>query len=170
MQTTNELQKKISQITSEISDKFPELIKYILELPNSNSEKEEDNIKNLENYYNSLAEIMNKYGDTHAGKKETDSKDFPGYPLYPSSDDIYKKSKEETDLNPEDPSKKKAPNENEGTLNEKSFQEDMSGNDLDVPGSELDDQQENIGSEDEENNYYSLGGDNHNNLDEDKGL
>ena len=42
----------------------------------------------------------------------------------------------------------------------------MSGDDLDVPGSELDDQQESIGSEDEENNYYSLGGDDHNDLDE----
>jgi hypothetical protein len=41
------------------------------------------------------------------------------------------------------------------------------GADLDVPGSELDNQQENVGSEDEENNYYSIGGDNHNNLDED---
>lgn len=37
---------------------------------------------------------------------------------------------------------------------------------LDVPGSELDDEQENIGSEDEENNYYCIGGDDHNNLDE----
>jgi len=32
----------------------------------------------------------------------------------------------------------------------------------------LDDEQENVGNEDEENNYYSIGGDNHNNLDEDK--
>ncbi len=30
---------------------------------------------------------------------------------------------------------------------------------LDVPGSELDDDMEDIGEEDEENNYYSLGGD-----------
>jgi hypothetical protein len=52
--------------------------------------------------------------------------------------------------------------------NEKDFKDDVSGNDLDIPGSELDDDQENIGSEDEENNYYSLGGDNHENLDEDK--
>ncbi len=41
-------------------------------------------------------------------------------------------------------------------------------NDLDIPGSELDDDQEDIGSEDEENNYYSIGGDNHNELEEDK--
>lgn len=32
---------------------------------------------------------------------------------------------------------------------------DFSGDDLDVPGSELDDEQERIGSEDEENNFYS---------------
>ena len=45
----------------------------------------------------------------------------------------------------------------------------MSGDDLDVPGAGLDDQQESVGSEDEENNYYSIGGDNHNDLEEDKG-
>jgi hypothetical protein len=36
-------------------------------------------------------------------------------------------------------------------------------------GSELDDAQEEIGSEDEENNHYSIGGDNHNDLEEDNG-
>ena len=39
--------------------------------------------------------------------------------------------------------------------------------DLDVPGSELDDENENLGEEDEENNYYSLGGDRHDSLEED---
>ena len=39
--------------------------------------------------------------------------------------------------------------------------------DLDVPGSEDDDANEDIGEEDEENNYYSLGGDAHENLEED---
>lgn len=38
---------------------------------------------------------------------------------------------------------------------------DMAGADLDVPGAELDDANEAIGSEDEENNSYSLGGDSH---------
>ena len=41
-------------------------------------------------------------------------------------------------------------------------------NELDVPGSELDDESEKSGNEDEENNYYSLGGDDHSDLDEDK--
>lgn len=36
---------------------------------------------------------------------------------------------------------------------------DMAGEDLVVPGAELDDDSERIGSEDEENNLYSLGGD-----------
>ncbi len=40
------------------------------------------------------------------------------------------------------------------------------GADMDVPGSESDDGNENIGEEDEENNYYSLGGDRHENLEE----
>ncbi|MES2628464.1 MAG: hypothetical protein V4616_05795 [Bacteroidota bacterium] len=36
---------------------------------------------------------------------------------------------------------------------------DFAGEDLDIPGSELDDDQEDIGSEDEENNSYSRGQD-----------
>jgi hypothetical protein len=39
--------------------------------------------------------------------------------------------------------------------------------DLDIPGSELDDANENIGEEDEENNYYSLGSDRHEGQEED---
>ena len=92
-----------------------------------------------------------------------------GYPMYPESDDIYAKFKKERDIDPEDISKNKTSNENDGINNEKDFDEDQSGSDLDVPGSELDDKQESIGSEDEENNYYSLGGDNHDDLEEDKG-
>ena len=38
------------------------------------------------------------------------------------------------------------------------------GEDLDIPGAELDDDNEAIGEEDEENNYYSLGGDRHEDL------
>lgn len=41
--------------------------------------------------------------------------------------------------------------------------------DLDIPGAEEDDANEAIGEEDEENNYYSLGGDAHEDLEEDKG-
>jgi hypothetical protein len=55
------------------------------------------------------------------------------------------------------------------TTGTKSFEDDLVGDDLDVPGSEFDDDEEIIGNEDEENNYYSLGGDNHNDLEENQG-
>jgi hypothetical protein len=96
----------------------------------------------------------------------TAGNDFPDYPPYPGSDDIYSQFKE-TDINIDTNIQDRF--EKPGKMNEKDFEEDMTGNDLDVPGAELDDVQENIGSEDEENNYYSLGGDDHDDLDEDKG-
>ncbi len=40
-------------------------------------------------------------------------------------------------------------------LNEESSADDVSGNDLDIPGAEDDDAEEKIGEEDEENNGYS---------------
>lgn len=41
-------------------------------------------------------------------------------------------------------------------LNEEGFGEEVSGDDLDVPGADQDDSDEEIGEEDEENNEYSL--------------
>ncbi len=46
-------------------------------------------------------------------------------------------------------------------LEEKGLDQDLAGDDLDVPGAEDDDDDERIGEEDEENNEYSLGGDDH---------
>lgn len=79
-------------------------------------------------------------------EKAIDAKVF-GNPDYPASEDIYSHDKKQS-------------------LAE---QKDQAGNDLDVPGSELDDKDELIGEEDEENNYYSLGGDDHQDLKEDQG-
>jgi len=96
---------------------------------------------------------------------------LPGYPVYPEDEDIYNNYKEETEIDPEDIFKKKEQSEKirvkrnaELDLNDK-----IPDDDLDVPGAELDDEMEIIGSEDEENNYYSLGGEEHNDLDEDQG-
>lgn len=91
---------------------------------------------------------------------------LPGYPHYPAHEDIFNRDKEESDLDPEDIRHKKVLNENIRRINEKNFTDDVSGGDLDIPGSELDDALEETGSEDEENNYYSLGGDNHHQLEE----
>lgn len=51
-------------------------------------------------------------------------------------------------------------------LNERGFGEETSGADLDIPGAELDDENEDIGAEDEENNAYSRGGVNNDNMTE----
>lgn len=53
-------------------------------------------------------------------------------------------------------------NEDASTVN------DLSGGDLDVPGSDDDDAEELTGEEDEENNYYSLSGDLHEDQEEPK--
>jgi hypothetical protein len=72
-----------------------------------------------------------------SGENEGKSKNPPDYPLYPSNEDIYNE-------------------EEKKPIKDESIE---MGNGLDVPGQELDDANEKIGEEDEENNYYSLGGD-----------
>ena len=96
---------------------------------------------------------------------------FPGYPTYPASEDIYNQYEKEEEIDPEDVTQKKAPVERipEGMQNIKDFEDDITGEDLDIPGTEYDDQQEQIGSEDEENNNYSIGGDNHESSEENQG-
>lgn len=155
-----------------LNDEFPELSKIIksIEQNNKDENKENINLKKLVPYFESLEQLIKEFKETENGSKINNLVKFKldGYPVYPPTEDIYNKFKEEMDLNPEDISKKKTKNEKVGVANEKDFDEDMSGDDLDVPGSELDDQQEKVGSEDEENNYYSIGGDNHENLEENK--
>jgi hypothetical protein len=109
---------------------------------------------------------MKKKEETKKAKDNTE-----GYPLYPASEDVYSKDKKEKSIDPEDITKTKdtTAKNRAGKGNEKDFAEDETGEDLDVPGSELDEKEENAGSEDEENNYYSLGRDDQNSLDEDKG-
>lgn len=97
----------------------------------------------------------------------TDNEKNP-LPVYPASEDIYSMDKEE-DLDPEDLSAIKKKVKKPGKENEKDFSDDETGDDLDVPGAELDDEDEITGNEDEENNYYSIGGDNHEDLEEDRG-
>ena len=51
--------------------------------------------------------------------------------------------------------------DDDGTpLNEESFKTNITASDLDIPGQNLDDENEFIGEEDEENNDYSQGADN----------
>lgn len=93
---------------------------------------------------------------------------LPASLQYSPEEDIYTKSKKVQNINPDDNSVITGNHEDGTAMNEKGFEDDLSGSDLDVPGAELDDSNEEIGEEDEENNYYSLGGDNHDDLEESK--
>jgi len=93
-----------------------------------------------------------------------DNENFPEHVLnYPSKEDIYQKSQKLDDINPEIISNQNILNTDEQN---NYLDKQESTNSLDVPGAELDDAQEITGSEDEENNYYSIGGDRHDNLEE----
>ena len=109
------------------------------------------------------------------GKKSKAEKEFPGYPSYPASEDITNQEvKLEGDIEDLIDDNKQQIEEPPNELNDefdeamknRTTRADFSGSDLDVPGSELDDEREQVGSEDEENNLYSLGGDNHEDLEE----
>ena len=155
MKTKAEQEQDILNTTIKIHKIFPELSKYIAEMPEtfSSEDKEAINNKTLKEYYNSLTEMLQEYSKTHfsGNKKEI----IPASLTYPASQDIYN-------------NENKVTIDEVGFWNENGFDNDRLDNGLDVPGSELDNQQEKIGSEDEENNYYSLGGDDHNDLEEDK--
>jgi hypothetical protein len=90
-------------------------------------------------------------------EEKLNQKPVYGNPEYDATEDIYSKEKKLTISDDDDAAIR-------GTASKL-----RTGADLDVPGSELDDADEQIGEEDEENNYYSLGGDDHDDLEEDKG-
>lgn len=159
-------------------------------------------------------------GSSRTGNaRDENNSDFPGYPHYPSSDDITHPSNgvKKVDADLENMNRSVPGSGLEGGISERldsgntgeseeddllivpgteadvtkedllilgPRDEDMDMGDdeqlrgklptvgaaedaMDVPGSELDDADESIGEEDEENNYYSLGGDNKENLEED---
>ncbi len=116
----------------------------------------------------------NPSDDQKTNPAKDDAKGYPakddakGYPLYPKQDDIYSRAKEEKDINPEDLSKIKSANDKWEIDPDEELEIDgeLLGDELDVPGSELDDDDEAIGNKDEENNYYSIGGDRHEDLEE----
>ena len=115
-----------------------------------------------------MKEKNDKFNPSESQKENDEKINLEGYPIYPDSEDIYNIFQEEEEINPEDTSKSKESNSN-NALRRKNLEDESGENDMDIPGAELDDLQEDIGNEDEENNYYSLGGDEHLDLEEDQG-
>jgi hypothetical protein len=99
-------------------------------------------------------------------KEQEEKRDqtFPGYPTYPASEDIMNQGEQE-DLDVENVTRNVQLN-NELAKNKDDLPEEERK--LDIPGAELDNEGEDIGEEDEENNFYSLGGDRHEDLEDDQ--
>lgn len=67
MKTVAELNENILKITATIRDEFPELIKYLNEMPVTipNQNTPEINIDSLKQYYDSLLDILWDYSPNH---------------------------------------------------------------------------------------------------------
>ncbi len=67
MKTENDLNDDILKITMNIYENHPELAKFITEMPVTMPDKTtpEINIKHLQNYYDSLNDLMKKYDTNH---------------------------------------------------------------------------------------------------------
>jgi AAA15 family ATPase/GTPase len=63
MKTENEIEEAILKITMKINTEYPELSKYLEEMPVTipDIKNPEINIKILQDYYNSLDSILKKY-------------------------------------------------------------------------------------------------------------
>lgn len=104
---------------------------------------------------------MEKINKDIEGKNEVNNKSFDelAYPLYTPDEDIYVRGVELSRIDPDDITLPKTPNQS-------ALEDLLYSSDLDMPITDIDDAEEAIGSEDEENNYYSLGGDDKSSLDE----
>lgn len=67
MITTKELNQDIMEITLKIRDRYPELIKYLDEMPvrNDDSTDDEAENRNLKEHYDSLVGLLAKYAVDH---------------------------------------------------------------------------------------------------------
>ena len=67
MKNEMELNKDILRITLLIQEQFPELSKYIVEMPVTipNTNDPEINLKALNDYYDSLSVLLTEYADKH---------------------------------------------------------------------------------------------------------
>lgn len=70
MKTENELNSDILQITMKIKEQFPELSKYVLEMPVTIpvTDNPEINRKALQDYHDSLSVLLKDYIENHVTK------------------------------------------------------------------------------------------------------
>ena len=105
--------------------------------------------------------------------RQTDDEELTrpeGYPLYPSNDDIYSKYHEEKSIDPDRISLLENSTDDDVFIisDERDFNNDLIDKIIDISESQVGEFQETPDLEDEENTYYSLGGDDHHDLEEDQ--
>lgn len=68
MKTETELNEKIVRITMTIRDEFPELMKFLNEMPETIPDVKTPEINStiLQNYFNSLQDLLRKYAPNHS--------------------------------------------------------------------------------------------------------
>jgi len=76
MKTETEWNQDILKITMKIHQEFPELSKYIEEMPEEFGDKvtEDENLKALKEYYDSLRDLGGEYSKTHTSMKKDNGK------------------------------------------------------------------------------------------------
>jgi len=77
MKTISDWEEDILRITMKIQNEFPELSKYLSEMPQNFSGNDKDviNVKNMEAYYNTLADVLDEYSKTHENTKISEDPD-----------------------------------------------------------------------------------------------
>lgn len=68
MKTVKELNSDILEISMKIEILYPELSKFIVEMPISDTFDSEINVKDLKNYYDSLDTLFNDYAKDHVSE------------------------------------------------------------------------------------------------------
>ncbi|HSL88592.1 MAG TPA: hypothetical protein VK870_04785 [Ignavibacteriaceae bacterium] len=75
MESAKELNVKILDITMIIQEKYPELLKYLGEMPVTIPDKKSPEIdcKNLREYYDSLSSILENYAREHLAEDKNEN-------------------------------------------------------------------------------------------------
>lgn len=95
--------------------------------------------------------MKNKHDQSIENEKQTN---LLGYALYPPNEDILNNNQQQLDIDLDKIAELKEQNETKLIIDD-GLNDNYLENDMDMPGVELDDEDEAIGSEDEENNNYS---------------
>lgn len=164
---------------SKTSGDKPKTMKSNQEFPGYPQYPPKDDIMNPKNGI-ARNELSETSGKLFTQASQTPPKEFQeairkNHPLAAEGDDVERTTPADSDVTAEElkligSDELNSDMGEDDELKKRTWEVDMVGEDLDIPGPEPDVENENIADDDEENNLFSLGGDRHDDLDEDKDL